>query len=264
MKKVWLVTSTLALLVVSVGVSGCYPVQLGAAHSMPAPMSDVKLGDQFGVIWSQQQVGLWVTGEGKAKATPDTTLLTLGIEAESATVAQAQQQAANAMDAVMKVLKGKGVADKDIQTQGFSIYPVRRWLEKEQREVTTGYRVNNNVTAKIRDLDKVGSTIDAVTQAGGDLTRISGINFLVDDPAPYYKEARDKAVADAIAKAKQMAGASGVMLGRLIYISENAVYIPSVRNVYMDAAKAAAPTSTPISLGELEYQLNIQMVYEID
>ena len=264
MKRVWLVVSTLVLLMVLVGASGCYPVQPGAAPSMPALMSDVKLGDQFGVIWSQQQVGLWVTGEGKAKATPDTALLTLGIEAEAATVAQAQQQAANAMDAVMKALKSRGVADKDIQTQGFSIYPVRRWLEKEQREVTTGYRVSNNVIAKIRALDKAGSTIDAVAQAGGDMTRISGISFLVDDPTPYYKEARDKAVADAIAKAKQIAGASGVRLGRLIYVSEGAVYIPSVRNVYMDAAKSAAPAPTPISPGELEYQLNIQMVYGID
>jgi hypothetical protein len=264
MKKVWLVLSSLAVLVVLMGVSGCYPVQTGAAPSAPAVVSDEKLGGPFGVIWSQQQVGLWVTGEGKAKAIPDTALLTLGIEAEAATVAQAQQQAANAMDAVMKALKGKGVVDKDIQTQGFSIYPVRKWLEKEQREVTTGYRVSNNVIAKIRDLDKTGSTIDAVAQAGGDMTRISGISFLVDDPAPSYKEARDKAVADAMAKAKQIAGASGVKLGKLLYISEGVAYTPSVvRNVYMDAAKAT-PAETSISPGELEYQINIQMGYDID
>jgi uncharacterized protein YggE len=67
-----------------------------------------------------------------------------------------------------------------------------------------------------------------------------------------------------MAKAKQIAGASGVKLGKLLYISEGVAYTPSVvRNVYMDAAKAT-PAETSISPGELEYQINIQMVYDID
>lgn len=261
MKKVWLMLSSVVLLVLLVGAGGCYPVQTGAT---PAFVGEAKLGGPFGVIWSQQQTGVWVTGEGKVKATPDTALLNLGIESQATTVAQAQQQAAAAMDAVMKALKGNGVADKDIQTQRFSIYPVRKWIEKEEREVIVGYRVSNTVIAKIREIDKAGGIIDAVAQAGGDMTRVDDISFTVDDPTSYYRQARDKAVADAIAKAKQIAGASGVKLGKLLYVSEGTVYTsPVVRNVYMEAAKSA-PAPTPISPGEMEFQLNVQMVYEID
>ncbi len=263
MKKFWLLLSGLAILVVLAGVVGCCPVQPGAQPSVPTLVAEAKLGGPFGVIWSQQQVGLWVNGEGRVKATPDTVLLTLGIEAEAKTVAQAQQQAAIAMNDVMKALKGNGVADKDIQTQQFSIYPVRKWIEDEQREVTIGYRVVNMVLVKIRDIGKAGSIIDTVAQVGGDMTRINNIDFTVDDRTPYYREARDKAVADAMAKAKQIAGGAGVKLGDLIYISEGALYTPQVvRNVYMEAAKDVAPT--PISAGELEFQLTVQMVYEID
>ena len=264
MKKPWFLLSGLMLVVVLVVAVGCCPVQQGASSSVPAFVAEAKLGGPSGMIWSQQQVGIWVNGEGKVTAAPDTVLLTLGIEAESKTVAQAQQQAATAMNGVMQALKGGGVADKDIQTQRFSIYPVRKWIEDERREVTTGYRVSNMVLVKIRDIDKAGSVIDAVAQAGGDMTRVNDIGFTVDDPTPYYKEARDKAVADAMDKAKQIAGGAGVKLGDLIYVSEGASYTPQVvRNVYMEAAKdAMAPT--PVSAGEMEFQLTVQMVYEID
>ena len=47
----------------------------------------------------------------------------------------------------------------------------------------TGYEVTNMVTAKIRDIDKVGAIIDAVAAAGGDFTRINNIAFSVDDPS---------------------------------------------------------------------------------
>lgn len=263
MKRFWLLLLSLPLVVIMGGAVACAPVGRDSSVSVPALMGEAKLGGPLDVIWSQQQVGLWVDGEGKVTAAPDTALLTLGIEAEASTVAKAQQDAAGAMDAVMSALKTEGVADKDIQTQQFSIYPVRQLLEKEGREVTTGYRVDNMVLAKIRDMDKVGTIIDVVAQAGGDMTRINDISFTVDDPMPYYTQARDKAVADAMAKAKQIAGAAGVRLGDLLYVSEGALYSPVVRNVYTEAAKAA-PAPTPISSGELEFQLTVQMVYKID
>jgi uncharacterized protein YggE len=168
------------------------------------------------------------------------------------------------MDAVMKALKASGVADKDIQTQRFSIYPVRQWIEDQQREITTGYRVTNVVIAKIRQVDKAGPVIDAVAEAGGNLTRIDNIGFTIDDPTPNYNEARAKAVEDAMDKAKQMAGSAGIKLGKLIYMSESTPYVPQVAiRDYAMKAEAAAPAPTPISPGELEIQVSVQMVYEI-
>jgi uncharacterized protein YggE len=262
MKKVWLLLSGLMLAVVLIGAGGCV-VGEGAQVSPPTiSVTAPELGGPFGIIYSQQQVGLWVTGEGKAMATPDIVLLSLGIEAEAKTVAQAQQDAAEAMNGAMKALKSNGVAEKDIQTQRFGIYPVRKWIEDEQREIIIGYRVTNMVFAKIRQIDKAGPIIDAVAAAGGDLTRIDSIGFAVDDPTPYYKEARAKAVEDAMAKAKQMAGSADIKLGKLLYISESTPYVPVVRD-YAMKAEGAAPAPTPISPGELEIQVTVQMVYDI-
>jgi uncharacterized protein YggE len=264
MKKVCLVLSSLILAVVLIGASGCV-VGEGAQVSPPTiSVGAPELGGSFGIIYSQQQVGLWVTGEGKAMATPDVVLLSLGIESEAKTVAQAQRDAAEAMDGVMKALKSNGVAEKDIQTQSFSIYPVRKWIEDEQREIIIGYRVTNVVFAKIRQIDKAGPVIDAVAQAGGDLTRIDNIAFDIEDPTSYYKEARAKAVEDAMAKAKQMADSADIKLGKLLYISEGTQYVPPVVvRDYAMKAEGAAPAPTPISPGELEIQTTVQMVYDI-
>jgi uncharacterized protein YggE len=267
MRKFLLLSSSLVLAVVLIGIGGCVSGEVDRVSppAISARVEAPKFGGEFGIICSQQQVGLWVTGEGKTMAIPDVVLLSLGIESEAKSVAQAQLDAAETMDRVMKALKSNGVADKDIQTQRFSIYPVRKWIEDENREVTIGYRVTNIVIAKIRQMDKAGPIIDAVAEAGGDLTRIDNIGFTIDDPTPYYKEARAEAVGDAIAKAKQIADASDIKLGKPIYISEGTPYVPPVivRDSMMKSGEMV-PAPTPISPGELEIQVTVQMVYEIN
>jgi uncharacterized protein len=258
MKKRWTVLAIVTLALIPVTMVGC--TYSGGAQVTPPTIAGY-MGAPV-ITSSQQQTGLWVNGEGKSKAAPDLVILSLGVEAESKTVARAQQDASQAMDAVMQALKANGIADKDIQTQRFSIYPVTQWIEDQQRQIITGYRVTNIVIAKIRQLDKAGSIIDDVAAAGGNLTRIDNIGFSIEDPTPLYKEARGEAIDDAIAKAKQMAGAADVKLGKLIYISESTPYMPNIAvKDYAMRAEAASPT--PISPGELEIQVNVQMVYEI-
>lgn len=218
-------------------------------------------GGAEGVTYvAQQQTGIWVTGQGEVMAVPDLALLSLGIEAQAGTVSEAQAQAIEAMDKVMESLQDNGVAEKDIQTQRFSIYPITKWIRDEDEEEIIGYRVTNMVLAKIREVDEAGAIIDAVAQAGGDYTRIQGISFTIDDPAPYYEEARTEALEDAENKAEQLADLAGVKLGRPIYISEGAIYQPPISREDMAGVPGAV---TPISPGELEITLNVQVAYAI-
>ena len=242
MKKNWLVGISLALVLAVVGLCGC-----------AAP-------EQINLV--SQQEGIWVSGQGVVTVTPDIATLRLGVEVQAATVAIAQSQAIEAMDEVMAALTDNGIAEKDIQTQYFSIRQVTKWDRDEEEEVVIGYRVTNMVTAKIRDIDKAGTIVDAVALAGGDLTRINSIDFSVDDPTAYYKEARDKAMSDAKAKATQMAELAGVTLGKPTYISESAYSQPPpiVRMAEMTAAELA---ETPISPGEMEISLTVQVAYSI-
>jgi len=218
-------------------------------------------GTDSPIYTSNQQEGIWVNGHGEVNAAPDIAILQLGISAQRASVADAQAEAATSMDRVMSALKSNGVADKDIQTQYFSIQQVTRWDQDKQEEIVIGYRVSNMVAAKIREIDKTGSIIDAVAEAGGDFTRIDGISFSIDDPSEYRIEARDEAMVDAKTKAEQLANSSGVRLGKPTYISESISY-PVYAQPPRVAEGAVAPT-TPISPGEMMVSIDIQVVYAI-
>ena len=73
-----------------------------------------------------------------------------------------------------------------------------------------------------------------------------------------------EAVADAAAKAGQLAEVAGIKLGKPVYITENAAFPYPVyrQDYYAEAAMAGAPP-TPISPGEMEISVNVQVAYEI-
>ncbi len=248
-KKKWILAASLALVLAIVSLAGCSP-----GNTVPVEIAGLNI--------SNQQEGIWVSGRGVVTVTPDIATLRLGIEAQEASVAEAQTKASEAMDEVMAALTENGVAKKDIKTQYFSIRRVTKWDRTKEEEVVVGYRVTNMVTAKIRDIDKAGTIIDAVAEAGGDLTRINSIDFSVDDPSAYHEEARQKAMADAKAKAEQLAELAEVRLGKATYISESSYAPPPIyrQDIYEEAMPAA---TTPISPGEMEISLTVQVVYAI-
>lgn len=254
MKKLVVVIIGLALIVGVVSLSGCTDRTAGQVALTGANIN----------VTSQQE-GIWVRGHGAVFAAPDICSLQLGIEAQATTVNEAQSQAAKAMDSVMNALTTGGVAKKDIQTQYYNIKRITRYDQPTQKEVFVGYRVTNLVSAKIRTLDKVGTIIDGVTAAGGDLTRINSISFSIEDPTPLLKSARDKAMADARAKADQLSSLAGIKLGTPTYINDSSQgqVIPQ-RSVGIAAAPSLAPApTTPISTGELQVTVDVQVVYRI-
>lgn len=248
MKRIWFLVIGLALMIIMVFLSSC------TTDSTP----------NLGGIFSTQQEGVWVSGTGKVTVAPDIATLRLGIQSQEMSVAAAQSNATEAMNRVMDALADNGVAEKDIQTQFFSIQRVTRWDNVKQEEVVLGYRVSNIVTAKIRDIDKTGTIIDAVATAGGDLTRIDSINFSVEDPSAYHEEAREKAMEDAEDKARQLTGLAGVTLGRPTFITESTPFAPPIyQRVDFEGAPAPAAAPPPISPGEMEISLTVQVIYAI-
>jgi uncharacterized protein len=229
--------------------------------------SDVSNSGKFTtlqVLNGQQQTGLSVSGTGEVNVTPDIAVVTLGVEAEAKTVADAQKQASDAMNAVMSALTANGIADKDIQTTNYSIQPVYNYnsgINGSSQRVLEGYQVSNTVNVTIRDVSKTGTIIDAVTAAGGDLTRVDNISFTVDNPKPYNDQARELAIKDAMTKAQQTASLAGVTLGKLLYISESSNYSGPIRVM---ASGVDSSFTTPISSGQLDISLSVQMVYAIE
>jgi uncharacterized protein YggE len=210
-----------------------------------------------------QNTGISVSGVGKVTLTPDLAVLSAGIQVEAPTVAAAQQEAAQAMTEVLDTLKANGIAEKDIATSGYSIYP-QYYYGNDKQPTITGYSVSNTVTIKIRKVADAGKLIDAVAAAGGNNIRINNIYFTVDQPERYNEEARELAMADALKRAQQLARLGGVTLGKPAFISESGGYSPQPPIYYDSAARGAIPeVVTPITPGETELQLTVQVIYNI-
>ena len=204
--------------------------------------------------------GINVSGQGKVTGQPDTLSVSLGISLLRPSVNQATADAAARATAVIDALKANGVAEADIQTANYSIYPEYDW-SGEQQELL-GYRVTNEVRVKIRNLDNAGTIIDAATAAGGDAATVNSLAFSIEDNSELLQMARSAAWADAEAKARQLAQLAGAELGAAVSITESISY-DVVPIYYGERAAQDEAGATPIEPGTQDVTVNIQVTFRI-
>ncbi len=209
------------------------------------------------VVLTQVSQGITVQGHGEVKVQPDIALITLTVTTQSQDQAEAVRQNALRTTAVLAALRGVKIADKDIQTQSYTVQP--QYDYKPSPPLLTGYQVQNSVQATVRDLTKVGLVIDKATAGGA--SEIGGISFDLSDRTQPQAQALSLAVASAKTKAGVMANAAGVGLGRLLTMTEGA---PDsvVRPVFaMRAMKAADAPETPINDQQITITADATLVY---
>lgn len=205
-----------------------------------------------------------VNGLGRISIAPDKADLTLSVEVQAKSAEAARDQAAAAMTALIKAVKDSNVTDKDIQTRYVSLYPIHG---QDAANKINGYQLTNRVSVYIRDISKVSAIIDAAVKAGGNPVRVQGINFAIDNPDAALSQAREKAYANARAKAEQYAKLAGVNLGRAMYISEGGGMPPMpvpYAEMSVMRATAGASSSTPIEVGEQEVSVTVDVIFGVD
>ena len=203
--------------------------------------------------------GINVTGRGRVMGVPDTLTLQLGVSVVRPSVDRATADAAARAQAVIDAVKANGVLEVDIQTANYSIYPEYDYSGTTQR--LTGYRVTNNLTIKIRDLDGAGAVIDAATAAGGNDTVVNGLSFSIEDNQDLLDAARTAAWNDAEAKAEQLARLAGVRRGAAVSITESVDW--SVPPILYERALAAGDMATPIEAGQQEVTVVVTVTFAI-
>ncbi len=205
-----------------------------------------------------------VTGNGVAYGKPDIATAQIGVQSRSTDPAQAVDDATAKMNAILAALKGLGIDEKDIQTTNFSV-SVQQDVNPEtgQLKDTFTYVVDNTVTVTVRDLGKVGDVLGKAVGAGAN--SIYGVNFTVSDQAALEAEARDKAMADAKARAEQLAKAAGVTLDAPMNISEYSSgpipYAADYRAAPALGVGGGAPV--PVSTGQIQVNLQVSVTYVI-
>ena len=120
---------------------------------------------------------------------PDTAVVTLGVQANAPTGAEAMEQINTSSAALTEALIDAGIAEEDIQTSGLNL-----WTTTDDRGEVNGYQASLSVNVTIRDITAVGSTIDAAQQAAGPGFTIGGVSFSFADPESVLEQARIEAV----------------------------------------------------------------------
>jgi uncharacterized protein YggE len=210
---------------------------------------------------AQDTPSILVVGTGDVAAVPDTGHLSAGVVSEAESAGEAVRANSVAMQRVLDALDAAGIAKRDVRTDRFQVHPVYadEMMASRGRPRITGYRVSNQVSVRVRDLEKVGSVLDELIGAGAN--EMGGISFSVGEPAPLLDEARKRAVADARRKAELYAASAGVRLGRLLELAEDGGGGPGPMP---RMARMSADESVPIAAGELELSVTVRARYAIE
>jgi len=201
-----------------------------------------------------------VSGQGEAALAPDRAWLSLSIRREADTARAAMDDASKAAADVIAALKAAGVESRDLGLNIEPRYVYPKDNDGTQQPKLVGYAVTNSLSVRVRDLTKLGELIDRSVTLG--VNQGGGISFDNENPAPALDEARRKAVADAVAKARTLAEAAGVRLGKVLLITESSM--PAPMPMQAKAFRDAGAAAVPIEAGENTYHVDVNVSFEID
>jgi uncharacterized protein YggE len=228
------------LVVVAVGAAARQPVFI----TSPAASSTT----------TSTESGVFTSGDASVSKKPDTAFLYTGVESQQTTASAAQSDLASKAAKLIARVKALGVADKDLNTGGYSVGPTY----SPGGQTVNGYRASEQLQITWHDVTTVGKALDAIVQEGG-ATNV-GASFGLADPKAAQAEARTLAIADARSRAQAMASAAGIRLGQVIRVSDlSSSGSPSPR---FDIA-GAAPAATQLPVGELSVSVTVEVDFAI-
>lgn len=238
MKTKSILFTTLALL--ALVVSACAPA-IGAAAETPT---------------------LSVVGTGTADLEPDIAYIYVGVHTELPSAAEAMAENNAQTQRMIEALTSFGIDAKDIRTSNFSIWPFDKY--DPVTGTSTGekyYSVDNTVYVTVRDLTTLGDLLDTVISAGANT--VNSIQFDVADKDAALKQARADAIADAQAKAEELAEAAGMSVGeiRAISFTDNQYY--PVFDGRGGGGGGEAASAVPINPGQLTFTVTVSVTYEL-
>lgn len=208
---------------------------------------------------SDYQRSVNVSGSGKVYVVPDVAYIYIGVRSQADKVGDALNDNNQQATAVASALKELGVEAKDIQTTAFNVYPQQEYGPDGQ--ITRNYyTVENTVYVSVRDLTKLSNILDTVVRSGAN--SINGISFDVQNRAAAEAEARKLAIADARARADEIASAAGIQIGSVLNLSVYSSGSPVA--VYEGkGGSMAMDVNVPVAAGQMVITAEASITYKI-
>ena len=199
------------------------------------------------------------SGSGLVHVVPDIAYVYVGVRSEGKTVSEALTKNKRAAQSIKDSLIAQKIAEKDIQTSSFNIYPQQ--YNAAGQAVPTFYIVENTVYVTIRNLDTIETVLDQVANNGAN--SINGVYFDLANKAAAQEQARQMAVEQAKKQAEQIAAVMGVKLGKLISINVFSGSAPYAVEGKGGGGGVMAASSVPISTGQMNITADASLAFEI-
>ena len=200
-----------------------------------------------------------VSGSATVSLAADFATLQIGVNIREDSVTEAQQESAEAIQAVLTAIREAGVGEKDVITSQFNLFSGYDVTYDAAGQETRKYyyQVENMLSVTVRDLGQIGKVLDAAMEAGANTTY--GITFASTKENEAYQKALTRAVEDAVMKAQVLSDAAGRELGELIRMDASQDnYSYGLRNTY-NAKEAAGDTA--IVSGDVSVTASVVLEY---
>ena len=214
----------------------------------------------------------WIRGRGSVKQKQEILEINLAIESRDKEIIEATNVVNENIEKILEIAKSLGIDEDQIVTKEYSISPVTRWVEKKDEYGEYGesqiiaYRVYNSVVITSEDKDSLTNFIDKANAETGNSFRVNNINFRAKASEENKILSREKAVKDALDKAKFYEDKLNIELGNIISFDE--FYPGDLNNnapnamPMMRMAEASMP-STELFAGESEIISEVFLGFEI-
>ena len=207
-----------------------------------------------------------VTGVAERRVAPDMATLTMAVVNEALDPADARRDADATVARVLEVLRGRGVADGDIDSSSLQVSPQYRWHEEQRERQLTGYQVRRNLTVRLTDLDLLGELLVALSEAG--VNQIQPPRLDLQDREALYREVLAAAAQNARERAGVLAETLDVELDGVLSVRTQDASPPPAPVPYeramMMAADAGDGAAASYQSGDLNFRVQLQVTFALD
>lgn len=167
----------------------------------------------------ENNIVISIIGEAESELVPDSAVISLSIENIDNEISVAKDKTFESFDNVVKILTDNGVNKQNIIVENYTSYPN---YDYSSGRTLIGYRSNLSMTYKVDSLEKVRSTIDAVTNST--TVNVQNVNYQISNESEVYNTTLQKALESAKKKAETLLNKTDLTLTN---IEEETVYYSS-------------------------------------
>lgn len=213
---------------------------------------------------SASSAEITVSSSSSVNLVPDTASISFSLTSQDKAADQALKMNSEAVKKVLKVLKEKGIAEKDICTTNYNIYATYEAAESGEDEIT-GYNACTYMTVSNQKAENIGKTMSDCISAG--VNTIESVTYSCSNYDEAYQQALLQAIKDAETKAKKLAEASGKKLRDTVSVIENkgeSVFRQIPTDNIAIAMDTTEEVNEPVLLpGEYAITANVTVTYRI-